>query len=116
MKRGIVKYMPRISIYADEALCTKIRSAAEKKGVPTSRYITDVLKDHFDNTWPEDVFERFVGVIKDESFAAPEDLPESLNAHRNADIEEFTRFLDSEGSAQIMRKVIDSFKRPARPS
>lgn len=49
--------MGQITIYLDEELEKKVRTASEKEKVSRSRWIADVIRQHLNNEWPAAVRE-----------------------------------------------------------
>ena len=67
--------MPKISVYAGYGLYEKITSKAKEKEMSLSGFVSEVLKEHVKDEWPEGYFEKFAGALKDRVFEVPEDLP-----------------------------------------
>ena len=74
--------MPQVSLYIDKALYMELKSKAKDKGTSLSNFVSEVLREHVDDSWPEEFFEA-IGSIDDETFEAPEELPWSLDAPRD---------------------------------
>jgi hypothetical protein len=72
---------PQVSLYIDRILYMEIKSIAEKKKVPVSRYVSDTMREQIDKSWPDEFFES-LGTIDDETFEIPEELPWSLDSPR----------------------------------
>ncbi|MCL2785661.1 MAG: hypothetical protein FWD81_00345 [Methanomassiliicoccaceae archaeon] len=70
--------MPQVSLYIDQALYMELRSKAKEKGTSLSSFVSDVLKEHLDNSWPEGFFD-ILGSWEGETIELPEDLPWSPN-------------------------------------
>ncbi|MCL2142989.1 MAG: hypothetical protein FWH44_01855 [Methanomassiliicoccaceae archaeon] len=65
--------MPQVSLYFEQALYTELKSTASKKNVSVSSYVSDVLKDHLDKSWPEGFFDTYFGAAKDDPLEEPEE-------------------------------------------
>jgi len=76
-----VRQTPQVSLYIDRVLYKEVESAAKKKEKSLSKFVSDILKEHLDDEWPEEFFEA-VGSIDDESFQLPEEIPETLDSKR----------------------------------
>ena len=63
--------MGQITIYLDEELEKKVRTASENGKVSRSRWIADVIRKHLEDEWPAEVREA-AGSWTD--FPAPEEL------------------------------------------
>ena len=75
--------MPRISLHMDTDLYTELKYAADRKNVSLQSFISGVLKEYFNNTWPEEFFGS-LGSIDDDTFEVPEELPWSSDSPRDA--------------------------------
>ena len=73
--------MPQISLYIDKDLYKEVESAVKKKDVSMSSFVSNVLREYLDNTWPEGFFELF-GSMKDDPIEEPEELSFSSDAPR----------------------------------
>lgn len=49
--------MGQITIYLDEELESKVRTASELENVSRSRWIADVIRKHLNDEWPAEVRE-----------------------------------------------------------
>ncbi|MDR0334663.1 MAG: hypothetical protein LBH69_02095 [Methanomassiliicoccaceae archaeon] len=59
-----------------------IKSEAEKKSISLSSLVSEVLREHLEESWPDEFFES-LGSIDDETFKVPEELPWSLDVPRD---------------------------------
>ena len=66
---------PQMSLYIDTVLYMEVKARAKEQGVPSSKIVSDALKEMFDDSWPEGYFEKYAGALKDRIFEIPEDLP-----------------------------------------
>jgi len=73
--------MPQISLYIDKELYKEVEAVVKKKDVSMSSFVSNVLKEYLDNSWPEGFFDLY-GSIGENSFEEPEELPFSLDAPR----------------------------------
>ena len=53
----------------------QLRSKAKEEGKSMSGYVNDMLKEKFDDGWPEGYFKKYIGSVKEDSFEIPEDPP-----------------------------------------
>ena len=74
--------MPQVSLYLDKPLYMEIRTKAKEKGTSLSKYVSEALKEHIDDSWPEGYFEKYFGIFADDPLELPEELPWSLDAKR----------------------------------
>ena len=74
--------MPQLSVYIEEALNEELRSKAKEKGMSLSSFVSEALKGHMDDNWPEDFSEGF-GSLEDDPMEAPEELPWSSDVKRD---------------------------------
>jgi len=58
----------------DAVLYTELRSKAKEKGMSLSAFVSEALKEHLDDSWPEDFFD-LLGSLKDDPIEIPEDHP-----------------------------------------
>ncbi|MCL1984644.1 MAG: hypothetical protein FWG58_04530 [Methanomassiliicoccaceae archaeon] len=65
---------PQLSLYIDRPIYMELRSKAKEEGKSMSGYVNDMLKEKFDDGWPDDFFDLF-GSLKDHPIELPEDLP-----------------------------------------
>lgn len=56
--------MGQVTIYLNEALTRKMRSAAEEAGISQSRWIADLIEERLETDWPES-FRRLAGAMPD---------------------------------------------------
>ena len=74
--------MPQLSLYLGEAEMQNLRNSASREGVSLSRYARGVLnKNTQTNSWSSSFLSTF-GVIQDETFTAPAELPWEMDAPR----------------------------------
>lgn len=73
--------VPQVSLYIDKILYMELKSKAKEKGTSLSNFVSEALKEHICDSWPEGYFDLF-GSLKDDSFEIPEDLPWSLDPKR----------------------------------
>lgn len=73
--------MPQISLYIDRDLYKEVKSAAEKKDMSLSSFVSEVLKEHLVDEWPEGYFD-LIGSLKDDPLELPEDLSWELDSPR----------------------------------
>ena len=75
--------MPRMSLYIDQDLYAELMFKAKEKEMSLSSFVSEVLKEHLDDSWPEDFLEVF-GSLEDDPMEIPEELPWSLDVKRKA--------------------------------
>ena len=75
--------MPQVSLYIDQILYMEIKSVAKEKKVSLSSLVSDVMREHIEDRWPEGYFD-LVGSLKDDNdpLELPEDLPDSMDSPR----------------------------------
>ena len=66
--------MPQVSLYIDKELYKEVESIVKKKDVSMSSFVSNVLKEYLDNTWPEEFFE-LGGIWNDDPIDIPKDAP-----------------------------------------
>jgi hypothetical protein len=64
-------------MYLESDIYDRAKAEAKERGMSFSRYVSTVLMERLDISWPEGYFERYVGAINDDSFDVPEVLPRS---------------------------------------
>jgi len=74
--------MPQVSLYLDKILYMEVKSKAKDKGTSLSNFVSEALKEHIEDSLPEDHIDKCFGSIKDETFTLPEDRPKSWDAKR----------------------------------
>lgn len=47
--------MSQVTIYLDPETESKVRKIVKKKGISTSRWIADLIREKTDSIWPEEV-------------------------------------------------------------
>ena len=82
---GFLESMPQLNIYLDERTQIKARQAAKRAGCSLSSWARQQLSAAADTgkVWPEGYFDLYAS-IDDPEFNAPEELPDDLNAKREA--------------------------------
>jgi len=75
--------MPQVSLYIDKELYKEVESIVKKKDVSMSSFVSNVLKEYLDNSWPEGYFELFES-MKEDPLEEPEELSFSLDAPRES--------------------------------
>lgn len=73
--------MPQISLYVDAETLEKVEAEAKAAKVSISKYVSSVLHEKFEHTWPQSFLALFSS-IKDESFVRPEDAVNDQDAER----------------------------------
>jgi len=73
--------VPQVSLYIDKPLYMEIKTKAKEKGTSLSNFVSEALKDHLDDDYPEGFFDLF-GSLADDPLEEPEELPWSLDAPR----------------------------------
>jgi len=59
--------MAQVSLYLDKEMYGKVETAAQICGESISKYVANIIQDHFDNEWPPDYADLF-GSITDAGF------------------------------------------------
>ena len=59
--------MAQVSLYLDKETFGKVETAAYSNGKSISRYVAEIINDHFNYKWPSD-YEKLFGSISDNSF------------------------------------------------
>lgn len=72
---------PQISLYFDEVLYKEVKCAAKKKEVSISSFVSEIVKEHLDDEWPEGYFD-LIGSLRDDPLGLPEELPWELDSPR----------------------------------
>ena len=73
--------MPQVSLYIDKPLYMELKTKAKEKGTSLSNFVSEALRKHISDSWPEGYFDLF-GSLKDDSFEIPKDMPWSLDAKK----------------------------------
>jgi len=73
--------MPQVSLYIDRVLYKEVESIAKNKGASMSSFVSGVLREYIDDSWPEGYFDLF-GSMSGDPIEEPEDLPASLDSKR----------------------------------
>ncbi|MDR1803502.1 MAG: hypothetical protein LBQ94_07835, partial [Treponema sp.] len=60
--------MAQLSLYLDNEIYGKVRTAAHSSGISTSKYVAALIQDHFTHEWPKGYSELFGSVLDDTFF------------------------------------------------
>ncbi len=74
--------MGQVTIYLDDQTIREIETAAGREHLSVSRWVKERVKKSLHSEWPSGYFEKTFGALKDIDFAAPSELPFSLDAPR----------------------------------
>jgi len=78
---GII--IPQLSLYIEDDTLKTIETQAKIVKLSVSKFVSAILKEHLNNTWPPD-FQNIFGSIKDDSFLQPASIAFSMDAEREA--------------------------------
>ena len=59
--------MAQLSLYLDNNTYDKVEFAADSGGVSISKYVTSIIKEHFDSQWTPD-YPGLFGSVTDDTF------------------------------------------------
>ena len=59
--------MAQVSLYLDNEIIVKVKTAAHLNGTSISKYVAAIIRDHFNHEWPRDYSELF-GSVSDDTF------------------------------------------------
>jgi len=59
--------MAQVSLYLDKEMYGKVEAAAHFCGESISKYVANIIQDHFDHEWPPGYAELF-GSVTDDTF------------------------------------------------
>ena len=67
--------MVRMHLYLTDALAEEVRNRAKSRGMTVSAYLTEILRSHLTDPWPEGFFSKVVGGWAGAPLERPEQFP-----------------------------------------
>lgn len=71
--------MPQLSLYLTSEMMDKLRTDVDRAGISISKYVSGLISNQENNSWPPDFWSSVYGGLTDSSFVLPSEFDPGLD-------------------------------------